>query len=156
MKKVFLKSWLSLALCLALLAATALSTVCLGETVTASDTAEDSVILMTGTREEPVVLGEGNKAILFEVVDPEGAESWFEIHTDAEMVGTALLDNGLVEGSVSDYGLYVTSVCGMELIWSEENPVYWAFYINGEYAQTGVDSTPAEEGAVYCFQPAGM
>ena len=30
--------------------------------------------------------------------------------------------------------------------------VYWAFYINGEYAQTGVDTTPIVEGEEYSFR----
>jgi hypothetical protein len=149
MRKSSIKSWLSLVLCLALLAAAALCNVSLAET--AAET-EEAVILMTGTQEEPVELGEGKLSFLFEVVDTEGAESWFLVKTDAETVGAALVENGLVEGTVGDYGLYVTSVCGMELIWSEENPHYWAFYINGEYAQTGADSTPIEEGVIYLFR----
>ena len=144
------KSWLSLVLCLALLAAAALSTVSLAET--AVEPAEETVILMTGTQEEPVVLGEGELSFDFEVIDLEGQEAWFRILTDAETVGAALLENGLIAGTEGDYGLYVTAVCGQELIWSEENPHYWAFYVNGEYAQTGVDSTEAEEGAVYLFK----
>jgi len=153
MRKFQMKSWLSLVLCLALFAAAALSTVSLAETATATEE-EEVVILMTGTQEEPVVLGEGDTAFLFQVVDLEGAESWFEIHTSAETesVGAALVENQLVEGTPSDYGLFVTSVCGMELIWSEQNPHYWAFYINGEYAQTGVDSTPIEADTVYTFK----
>ena len=151
MRKSILKSWLSLVLCLALLAAAALSTVSLAETAPA-ETAEAEVILMTGTKESPVELGEGKTAFLFQVVGQDGAESWFRIHTDAETVGAALTENQLIEGTVGDYGLMVTSVCGTEIIWSEENPHYWALYINGEYAMTGVDSTPVEEGSVYAFK----
>ncbi len=152
MRKSF-KSWLSLVLCLALLAAAALSTVSLAETATETTAVpEEKVILMTGTQEEPVQLGEGDLSILFEVVDAEGNESWFQIHTDAETVGDALKANELIEGVESEYGLMVQSVCGIEAIWSEENPHYWAFYINGEYAQTGVDTTPVEDGYTYLFK----
>ena len=149
MKKSMTVKWLSLVLCLALLAAASLCTVAFAETDT--DTVQP-VILMTGTEEEPVVLGGGDLSFVFEVIDPDANESWFEIHTDAETVGAALLENGLIEGSESEYGLYVTSVCGIELIWSEESPHYWAFYINGEYAQTGVDMTEAEENTRYLFK----
>ena len=150
MRKSVPKVLLSLVLCLALLAAAALSTAAVAEA--AEKTAEESVILLTGTQEEPVVLGEGQLAFLFRVIDPEANESWFEIHTDSENVGEALLSAGLIEGAETEYGLYVTSVVGIELIWSEENPVYWAFYVNDEYAQTGVDSTPVEADAVYMFK----
>ncbi len=30
--------------------------------------------------------------------------------------------------------------------------VYWAFYINDEYAQTSVDMTKIEDGASYSFR----
>ncbi|MBQ9212009.1 MAG: DUF4430 domain-containing protein [Clostridia bacterium] len=149
MRKSNFKKWLSLVLCLALLAAAALSTAAFAETATET---EEVVILMTGTQEEPVELGEGEVSFLFQVIDTEGAEAWFKVNTDAETVGAALLENELVAGSESEYGLYVTSVCGIELIWSEENPHYWAFYINGEYAQTGVDTTPIEADTVYLFK----
>ena len=33
-----------------------------------------------------------------------------------------------------------------------ETGKYWAFYIDGEYAQTGVDSTPVTAGATYTFK----
>lgn len=29
---------------------------------------------------------------------------------------------------------------------------YWAFYINGEYAMSGVDTTKIEEGAAYSLK----
>ena len=32
------------------------------------------------------------------------------------------------------------------------NKTYWAFYINGEYAFSGVDTTPVEQGATYSFK----
>ena len=30
--------------------------------------------------------------------------------------------------------------------------VYWAFYVNGEYASTGVDSTPITQGDAYSLK----
>ncbi len=150
MRKPIRKKWLSLVLCIALLAAAALCNASLAETTVAE--AQEPVILMTGTLDNPVIMGEGKVSFLFGVVNQEGAESYFKICTDADTVGAALLENGLIAGTESEYGLYVTSVCGTELIWSEENPCYWAFYINGEYAMTGVDSTPVEEGAAYLFK----
>ena len=48
--------------------------------------------------------------------------------------------------------LYVKTVNGITLDYDKDK-MYWAFYINGEYAMTGVDSTPIEEGAVYAFKP---
>ena len=82
------------------------------------------------------------------VTDVDGTETTFEYTSDAESVGAALLADGLIAGDESDYGLYVTTVNGITADWDTEN-AYWAFYINGEYAQTGVDATEIVEGAIY-------
>ena len=84
--------------------------------------------------------------------DLDGKETTHEIKTDAATVGEALLAEGLIDGEDSDYGLYITTVNGITLDW-EKDGKYWAFYINGEYAQTGVDTTNVEDGAVYTFKP---
>ena len=46
-------------------------------------------------------MGEGETMFLFNVVDPEGKESHFEIHTDEKTVGAALLSLGLIAGEDS-------------------------------------------------------
>ena len=85
------------------------------------------------------------------VTDPEGKETTFQIKTAAKTVGEALLAEGLIAGEPSDYGLYITTVNGITLDW-EKDGKYWAFYINGEYAQTGADSTEIEADATYAFK----
>lgn len=97
---------------------------------------------------EPAVLGEGATVFALEVTDLEGKVSTFEIHTDKKTVGEALQEVGLVEGEVGQYGLYITTVNGLTLDWDKDNK-YWAFYIDGEYAVTSVDSTAIENGSVY-------
>ena len=84
--------------------------------------------------------------------DLEGNETTHKIKTDAATVGEALIEEGLIAGDPSDYGLYITTVNGITLDWDKDGK-YWAFYINGEYAQTGVDTTDVEDGAVYTFKP---
>lgn len=71
---------------------------------------------------------------------------------DVIRVGEALIEEGLINGHTTDYGLYVDEVNGIALDWDKDGK-YWAFYINGEYAQTGVDTTDVEDGAVYTFKP---
>ena len=85
-------------------------------------------------------------------VDLEGKETTFNVRTDAETVGEALEAEGILVGHDAEYGLYIDAVNGVELDW-ERDGKYWAFYINGEYAQSGVDTTNVEEGAVYTFKP---
>ena len=84
------------------------------------------------------------------VTDLDGTETTFQYTSEAETVGAALLAEGLIAGDESDWGLMVTTVNGITADWATEN-AYWAFYINGEYAQTGVDSTELTDGATYSF-----
>lgn len=97
------------------------------------------------------VLGEGETMFPFSVVDLNGNETSFEIHTDKETVGDALLDLKLIDGENGQYGLYVKSVNGITADYDIDK-TYWAFYINGEYAMTGVDSTRIEDGVKYSFK----
>ena len=98
-----------------------------------------------------VSMGEGETSFLFNVVDPEGKESHFEIHTDEKTVGAALLSLGLIAGEDSEYGLYVKTVNGVTVDYDQDGK-YWAFYVDGEYAATGVDSTDITAGATYTFK----
>lgn len=96
-------------------------------------------------------LGEGNTEFTLTVTDKEGAESSFTIHTDRENVGDALTEIGIIVGEEGDYGLYVKTVNGVTADYDTDQ-TYWAFYINGEYASTGVDSTPVTAGDTYSFK----
>ena len=82
------------------------------------------------------------------VADLEGNETPFEITTDKAIVGEALLEEGLIEGDQGDYGLYINTVNGITADWDKDQ-TYWAFYINGEYATTGIDGTEITAGTTY-------
>lgn len=75
----------------------------------------------------------------------------FTVNTDEETVGAALLKLGVIAGDDSEYGLYVKTVNG-ETADYDTDGTYWGFYINGEYAMTGVDATTLETGATYAFR----
>lgn len=94
------------------------------------------------------VLGEGSTTFYFTVRNVDNTVTKYEIHTDETNVGAALVSLELISGTESEYGLYVTTVNGITADWDNEK-TYWAFYIDGEYAQTGVDSTDVIAGAVY-------
>ncbi len=72
----------------------------------------------------------------------------FTVSTNADTVGAALLENKLIEGEDGQYGLYVKKVNGI-LADYDVNQRYWAFYINDEYAMTGVDTTEIKAGDTY-------
>lgn len=104
-----------------------------------------------GKKSEPKVEG---KTFTVVVADLDGNETSIELTSDKATVGEALLEEGLIAGEEGSYGLYVTSVNGIALDWDKDKK-YWAFYIDGEYAVTGVDQTELTQGAVYSFKPEG-
>ena len=93
-------------------------------------------------------LGEGAKSFELTIVDKEGVTHAYLIHTDEEMVGLALVDLELIDGEAGPYGMYIKSVLGQVLDY-ETDGMYWAYYVNNEYALTGVDLTPITEGDSY-------
>lgn len=82
------------------------------------------------------------------VTDLEGKETTFEYTSDAASVGEALVAEGLVVGHEASYGLYIDAVNGIAADWDNAQ-TYWAFYINGEYATTGISDTEITADTVY-------
>ena len=113
--------------------------------------AEEQATEQTDAQTDVTVLGEGQTIFTFHVTDADGNETNFEIHTDKETVGEALLELDLIAGEDSEYGLYVKTVNGITADYDKDQ-TYWAFYVNGEYAQTGVDSTNVTAGDTYSFK----
>ena len=91
----------------------------------------------------------GAKSYTLTVVDAEGKETVHELSTDEEMLGAALLSAGLIEGSESEYGLFVTKVDGIEA--DSANEEWWCLTKGGETVMTGVDSTPVADGDKFEF-----
>lgn len=108
-------------------------------------------VTTTLAEETPTELGDGAKSFTFEVTDVDGSTKYYTVHTDAETVGEALVALGLIAGEDSEYGLYVKTVDGVTLDYDTDGK-YWAFYVDGEYATVGVDSTAVTDGASYAFR----
>ncbi|MBE5785018.1 MAG: DUF4430 domain-containing protein [Clostridiales bacterium] len=108
----------------------------------------------TAVAKDGDVLGEGASAFALEITGKDGETIAVTVNTDAKTVGEALLAVELIAGEESEYGLYVTTVNGETLSW-EEDALYWAFYIDGEYATTGVDMTDVTAGASYALKAEG-
>lgn len=89
-------------------------------------------------------------AVSFKVVvtDLDGKETTFEYSSNAASVGEALVAEGLIEGHETEYGLYIDTVNGITADWDNDQ-TYWAFYINGEYATTGIDGTEIVADTTY-------
>lgn len=136
---------LSLLLCIVLTVAMALFTIgCKNDSKETTPNAEQPKV-------EATVMGEGATVFDFTVTDKDGNVTAFEIHTDKTIVGEALLELELIAGDVGDYGLYVKKVNGITADYDVDQ-TYWAFYINGEYAMSGVDTTKITAGDSYSFK----
>lgn len=96
-------------------------------------------------------IGEGSTTFTTEVADQDGKSVTFTVHTDEKTVGDALLKLHVIAGEASSYGLYVKTVNGMTADYDKDG-LYWAFYIDGDYAMTGVDATNITDGAQYAFR----
>lgn len=150
MKMTQLKKMLSVIVCIVLIAAMALLSSGCNDNKNITDPVS-SGIDQTVTDTEATKVGNGKTQFEFTVVDTSGKETKFQVSTDKTTVGAALLDAGLIAGEESTYGLYVKTVNGITLDYDTDGK-YWAFYVNGEYAMNGVDTTDIVSGDVYSFK----
>lgn len=95
---------------------------------------------------------QGAKELTIEVTDNEGATTSYEVHTDAEFLRQAMEETeGLTfEGTESEYGLMVETVNGVTADYNKDG-AYWAFYVNGDYCEYGIDSQPVQDGETYAI-----
>lgn len=140
---------LSVVLSFVLIAAMALSLASCGDNsggnTTEAPVESTSLQVVTATE-----LGEGVHSFTFIATDLDGNKQTYSIKSDETTVGAALVSLGLVSGDESEYGLYVKTVCGTTLDYDKDG-AYWAFYVGGEYATAGVDSTDIVDGTEYAF-----
>ena len=89
-----------------------------------------------------------DKTISVSVIHGDGSQKDFSIQTNEEFLRGALEQEKLVEGSESEYGLYITAVDGETA--DEGNQQWWCINnAEGEMLPTGVDDTAIQDGDVY-------
>lgn len=119
-----------------------------GETTAAETQGENADGLWADAKyTEDTEVGEGNVTVNVKVIAGEKGIT-ITIHTDCEHLGDALVENKLVEGDKSEYGLYINSVNGI-LADYDKNQSWWAISKDGEMLMTGADSTPITDGENY-------
>lgn len=146
MKKTNIKQMLSFIVCMLLIAAMALFTI--GCNDNAKQESENSSVTQTDVKE----IGNGKTKLSFTAVDLNGNETEFLVKTDKATVGEALAEHNIIAGEEGSYGLYVKTVNGITLDFDKDG-TYWAFYVDGKYAEKGVDQTEINENSVYSFKP---
>ena len=146
MKTMNFRKSLSCILCIVLITAMALCTIgCNDKTPTAYGT----IVVKDGA-----TIGEGSTQFNLVITDGEGKATNVVVKTDKTTVGDALLELKLIGGDNGDYGLYIKEVNGIGADY-DVNQTYWAFYINGEYAMSGVDTTDIVAGDNYALKVEG-
>lgn len=95
--------------------------------------------------------GEGGvaKTVTLQVVHGDGSTKDFEIKTDKATLGEALMDEGIIEGEESEYGLFVKTVDGETV--DDGNQEWWCLTKGGETWPNGVDSTELADGDAFEF-----
>lgn len=87
---------------------------------------------------------EGAKTIYVTVIHPDREDKEFTISTNAAYLGDALQEQKLIEGTMGDYGLYITAVDGLQA--DETKQQWWCITKGTEQVNTGADTTPIADG----------
>ncbi len=120
---------------------------CLALTLCACGREKASDLWQNALYTEDTELGQGAKTVTVQVIAEEKTVN-FTIHTDCATLGEALMEHGLVEGDMGDFGLYIKQVNGINADYDVDQ-TYWGFYSGGEYMMSGVDMTEIQGGESY-------
>ncbi len=124
-----------------------LSVICVLCLVSCKNTNNKPSLWGSAVYTEDTEFGTGATTVKVEV-KAEDKSVTFTVKTDKTVLGEALLEHKLIAGEQGDYGLYIKSVNGIVADY-DVNQSYWAFYKNGEYMMTGVDTTKIANGEHY-------
>lgn len=91
----------------------------------------------------------GGKTITVNIDHLEGGDTTCTIRTEEEYLRGALEQEGLIDGTEGEYGLYVLTVDGETA--DETQQQWWGYDVNGEMAPYGVDEQVVTDGDVYDF-----
>ena len=90
---------------------------------------------------------QGAKALTVTVVHGDGSEKVFDVHTDAEFLAEALLENEIVEDNQTEWGLYILTADGETA--DEANQEWWCLTKGGEAHMYGASETAIADGESY-------
>lgn len=98
--------------------------------------------------DDGTTVGKGKTDFNLVITDTEGEKVTLTIKTDSETVGEALQKEHVIFGTEGEYGLFIETVNGQTLDYDKDG-YYWAFYIDGTYAEKGIDLTSIQSDTVY-------
>lgn len=88
---------------------------------------------------------DGEKTFTLKITHGDNTDKLLYFTSNDTYLGDVLLKEGIIEGEKGTFGLYITKVDGEQAIY-EKDKAYWALFINGEYATSGIDATPVNDG----------
>ena len=115
-----------------------------GSNVENTDGTNTDADVKTPVVTDGAVLGEGAHSFTLEITDADGKTITATVNSDEKTLGAALSKLNVIRG---ENGLY-TTVNGVSYDYNADH-AYWAFYVDGEYAQVGMDDTEIVDGTVY-------
>ena len=89
----------------------------------------------------------GGKNITVTVIHKDESQKVFELSTDQEYLGPALVEGKVVEDNQSDYGLYILTADGETA--DEANQEWWCLTKGGAEVTLGADQQPISDGECY-------
>ena len=97
------------------------------------------------TRPETVA---GSKTVTVTVVHKDGSEKVFTCKTDAEYLGTVLVDENIVAPNYGEVGLYIDTADGETADYNVDGG-WWQVFIGEESAMVGADQIPIADGDTF-------
>ena len=94
---------------------------------------------------------QGGKEITINVDHLNGDDTTFTIHTDEEYLRGALEQEDLIEGTESEYGLYVLTVNGETADYNKDQAWWCLTDAAGEMTTVGVADIELHDGDSYAF-----
>lgn len=96
------------------------------------------------------IFGEGSKTVTVTVTAQEKTIT-FTIHTDAETLEEAMVENELVDGDESAFGLYIKYVNGIRADYDLDGGYYWGLTKDGKTTDYGASGAVLTDGDTYGF-----
>ena len=90
----------------------------------------------------------GNKTVTVTVVHKDGSEKVFTCKTDAEYLGTVLVDENIVTPNYGEFGLYFDTADGETADYNVDGG-WWQVFIGEESAMVGADQIPIADGDTF-------
>lgn len=91
----------------------------------------------------------GGTKITVEVTHLDGTVNTYELNTKADNLYDAMLEEDLIVGEDSDYGIYVLEVDGEAADAAQEQ--WWGYTKGGEYVDVACDSVEIADGDKFEF-----